>query len=74
MPDPQLMGCSSASDWSQPEFTRTVRDYLEGALSAQRICGQDKLLELRLVVDTMAARYGVPAEVLVVIWGMESIY
>jgi len=64
-----------ASDRAQPEFTRTVWDYLDGALSAQRIArGQDKLVQLRPVVDTMAARYGVPAEILVAIWGMESNY
>ena len=64
-----------ASDRAQPEFTRAVWDYLDSALSAQRIArGQDKLLEMRPVVDTMAARYGVPAEVLVAIWGMESNY
>jgi membrane-bound lytic murein transglycosylase B len=64
-----------ASDRAQPEFTRAVWDYLDSALSAQRVArSQDKLLELRPVVDTMAAHYGVPAEVLVAIWGMESNY
>ena len=64
-----------ASDRAQPEFTRAVWDYLDGALAAQRIArGQDKLLELRAVVDTVATRYGVPAEVLVAIWGIESNY
>ena len=64
-----------ASDRAQPEFTRTVWDYLDGALSTQRIArGQDKLLQLRPEVDTIAVRYGVPAEVLVAIWGMESNY
>lgn len=62
-------------DSAQPEFTRTVWDYLDSALSTQRIArGQDKLLQLRPVVEPMAARYGVPAEVLVAIWGMESNY
>ena len=62
-------------DRAQPEFTRTVWDYLDRALSTQRIArGQDKLLELRPAVDTIAARYGVPTEVLVAIWGMESNY
>lgn len=60
-------------DRAQPEFTRTVGDYLGNALSAQRITrGQDKLLQLRPVVDPLAARYGVPAETLFAIWGMES--
>jgi membrane-bound lytic murein transglycosylase B len=64
-----------ASDRAQPEFTRAVWDYLDSAVSTQRVArGQDKLGQLRPVVDTMAARYGVPAEVLVAIWGMESNY
>jgi membrane-bound lytic murein transglycosylase B len=62
-------------DRAQPEFTRAVWDYLDNALSTQRIArGQDKLLQLRPVVEPIAARYGVPAEVLVAIWGMESNY
>jgi membrane-bound lytic murein transglycosylase B len=62
-------------DRAQPEFTRTVWDYLDSVLSTQRIArGEDKLLQLRPVVDAFAARYGVPAEVLVAIWGMESNY
>jgi membrane-bound lytic murein transglycosylase B len=63
------------SDRAQPEFTRTVWGYLDGALSTQRIArGQDKLLQLHPEVDTIAARYGAPKEVLVAIWGMESNY
>jgi lytic murein transglycosylase len=62
-------------DRAQPEFTRAVWDYLDNALSAQRIVhGQNKLLQLRSVVEPIAARYGVPAEVLVAIWGIESNY
>lgn len=62
-------------DQSQPEFTRTVWDYLDSAVSAQRIArGQDKLLQLRLQSDALSARYGVPTEILVAIWGMESNY
>ena len=63
------------SDRAQPEFTRTVWDYLDGALSTQRIDrGRDKLLQLRPEVQATTARYGVPTEVLVAIWGMESNY
>jgi lytic murein transglycosylase len=62
-------------DSAQPEFNRTAWDYLDGALSAQRVArGQDKLLQLRPEIDTIAARYGVPTEILVAIWGMESNY
>lgn len=62
-------------DSAQPEFTRTVWDYLDSAVSAQRVArGQDKLLQSRPAIDAAAARYGVPAEILVAIWGMESNY
>lgn len=60
-------------DRAQPEFTRAVWDYLDSAVSAQRISrGQEKLAKLRPEIDTVAARYGVPAEILVAIWGIES--
>jgi len=62
-------------DSAQPEFTRAVWDYLDSAVSAQRIVrGQDRLLLSRPAVNAAAARYGVPAEILVAIWGMESNY
>jgi len=62
-------------DQAQPEFTRTVWEYLDIAVSVQRIArGQDKLLQVRGEADAAALRYGVPASVLVAIWGMESNY
>lgn len=62
-------------DRAQPEFTRTVWDYLDSAVSAQRVSrGLEKLLQLQPVLGPIATRYGVPAEVLVAIWGMESSY
>ena len=63
------------ADNAQPEFTRNVWDYLDSAVSAQRVArGQEKLLQLRSQIDPIASQYGVPAEVLVAIWGMESSY
>lgn len=62
-------------DSAQPEFTRAVWDYLDSAVSPQRVArGQDKLLQSRPAIDAAAARYGVPTEILVAIWGMESNY
>lgn len=62
-------------DRSQPEFTRSVWDYLDSAVNASRVSrGQEKLLQLRGEADAAALRYGVPAEVVVAIWGMESNY
>ncbi|MEO8279695.1 MAG: lytic murein transglycosylase [Ideonella sp.] len=62
-------------DRAQPEFTRSVWDYLDRAVSPRRIDqGRDKLLQVRSTFDSVAARYGVPAEIVVAIWGMESNY
>ena len=62
-------------DGAQAEFTRTVWDYLDSAVSVQRVTrGQDRLLQARPAVDAAVARYGVPAEILAAIWGMESNY
>ncbi|CAD5372699.1 Lytic murein transglycosylase [Rubrivivax sp. A210] len=63
------------ADRSQPEFNRSVWDYLDRAVSAQRIAqGQEQLAKAGAEAEAAAARYGVPAPVLVAIWGMESNY
>ena len=60
-------------DRAQPEFTRTVWDYLDSAVSPTRVArGQDMLQQMRAPADAAAARYGVPPGVLVAIWGIES--
>ncbi len=61
-------------DRAQPEFSRAVWDYLDSAVSAQRIrLGQEKLQQLLgPAIDDIVTRYGVPAEILVAIWGVES--
>ena len=62
-------------DRAQPEFNRAVWDYLDSALSKQRIeLGKVKLQQLRGTSNDLVARYGVPLEVLVAIWGIESNY
>lgn len=63
------------ADRAQPELLRTVWDYLDRALTPSRVAqGQKKLGEVRGLADAAAARYGVPASLLVAIWGMESDY
>ncbi|HEY6355559.1 MAG TPA: lytic murein transglycosylase, partial [Burkholderiaceae bacterium] len=53
-------------DRAQPEFTRAVWDYLDNAVSPQRVArGQDKLLQVRDPADAAAARYGVPPTIVV---------
>ena len=64
-----------ASDRAQPEFTRTVWDYLDLIVSPDRVQrGQSKLAENQAALDAAQARYGVPAATIVAIWGMESDY
>ena len=62
-------------DRAQPEFTRAVWDYLDSAVSPQRVAlGQDKLLQLRSQAEAASTRYGVAPNVIVAIWGIESNY
>jgi len=62
-------------DRAQPEFTRAVWDYLDNAVSPQRVArGQAQLQQVRAEADAAAARYGVPPSTIVAIWGMESNY
>ncbi|MEX0839337.1 MAG: lytic murein transglycosylase [Parvibaculum sp.] len=60
---------------SQPEFTRPVWEYLEGALSDTRVArGKALLAENKALLDRIEAAYGVDRHVLVAIWGLESNY
>ena len=62
-------------DRAQPEFTRTPWQYLDSAVSAQRIkTGKAKLQEYAAPMQAASQRYGVPASVITAIWGMESNY
>ena len=62
-------------DRTQPELTRTIWDYLDTAVSPQRVAqGQDKLLQFRAQADAAAARYGVAPAIIAAIWGLESKY
>ncbi|MBC9249268.1 murein transglycosylase [Pseudomonas alcaligenes] len=61
------------ADRSQPEFTRPVWEYLEGATSPVRVRkGQALLAEHAATLSAIEQRYGVDRETLVAIWGMES--
>ncbi|MFG0767896.1 lytic murein transglycosylase [Pseudomonas sp. TYF_15] len=61
------------ADRSQPEFTRPVWEYLEGALSPLRVRNGKKLLVQNAELLTrLEQQYGVDRQVLVAVWGMES--
>jgi membrane-bound lytic murein transglycosylase B len=60
-------------DRAQPEFTRTVWAYLDGVVTTRRVdAGRDKLLQLHDEAGAASAKYGVPPQVLIAIWGIES--
>ncbi|MCW8060092.1 lytic murein transglycosylase [Agrobacterium tumefaciens] len=62
-------------DRDQAEFTKSIWDYLDTAVSEKRIEGGRAAL--RRYSDTLAkieARYGVDKEILVAFWGIESNY
>ncbi|WP_240611032.1 lytic murein transglycosylase [Oceaniglobus ichthyenteri] len=62
-------------DRNQSEFTKTIWDYLDTAVSDLRIANGKKALERqRDVLEKVEAQFGVEKEVVVAIWGLESAY
>jgi membrane-bound lytic murein transglycosylase B len=60
---------------NQPEFSRGIWDYLDGAVSATRVKnGRAKFDENRSLLALIESAYGVDAEVIAAIWGLESSY
>lgn len=57
----------------QPEFSTPIWDYLSGLVDEERVqLGRQKLAEHRSVLNRVEAAYGVPAHVVVAVWGVES--
>jgi len=68
-PDPAVL----KADSSQPEFTRPVWEYLDGAVSSSRIGrGRVLLAQHNALLQRIEQQYGVEAQILVAIWGLES--
>ncbi len=62
-------------DRKQDEFTKTIWDYLDKAVSEDRIvAGQKALRAHGPLLDQIEARYGVDKHVVLAIWGLESAY
>lgn len=60
---------------NQPEFKMTFERYLEIVVSPERVSrGRTLLAENRTAIDRFAAPAGVPASVVVALWGIESNY
>jgi lytic murein transglycosylase len=62
-------------DRNQNEFTKTIWDYLDTAVSEDRVAlGIKAMARHRDLLDRIAADYGVEAEILAAVWGLESAY
>ncbi len=63
------------SNKKQPEFSKPIWSYVDGAASADRLNkGRGKLSEQSATFDQIEARYQVPRHILTAIWGLESAY
>lgn len=70
-PDPRVLD----KDHNQTEFTKTIWDYLDRAVSSDRIAGGQKAMTAyAALLQRIEAQYGVPKEIVVAIWGLESDY
>jgi membrane-bound lytic murein transglycosylase B len=60
---------------NQPEFKMTFARYLEIVVSTERVSrGRTLLAENRSAIDRFAAPVGIPASIVVALWGIESNY
>jgi membrane-bound lytic murein transglycosylase B len=63
------------ADQRQPETTRAIWDYLDGAVSDKRVArGRQALAENQALLTHIQRLYGVAPRFVVAIWGMESNY
>ncbi|PID35773.1 MAG: murein transglycosylase [Rhodobacterales bacterium] len=61
------------NDKKQFQFRRTLEDYIAVAASPERLrIGAEKTRKHKALLNRIEARYGVEAEVVAAIWGMES--
>jgi lytic murein transglycosylase len=62
-------------DRNQTEFKRSLEDYLSIAVSDERVSkGRAAFATHRTTLAALESRYGVDAEILAAIWGLESFY
>lgn len=60
-------------DRKQAEFSRPVWLYLDSAVSQARIeTGREKQAQLNRTLSAIESKYGVPREIVLAVWGMES--
>jgi membrane-bound lytic murein transglycosylase B len=59
----------------QPEYIKPIWEYLDIMITDRRVSdGRTKFAEHKAFLDRTSAQYGMPPEILVAIWGMETNY
>nr|WP_298891719.1 lytic murein transglycosylase [uncultured Acinetobacter sp.] len=59
----------------QPEFSTDIWDYLSGLVDQERVDdGQKNMAQHRSALNRASTQYGVPAETIAAVWGVESNY
>lgn len=59
-------------DRGQSEFTKPIWEYLDGAIGTRGATGRSRAADNASALAAIEARYGVPREIVVSVWGMES--
>ena len=68
-PDPALMGAGM----KQAEFERSIKTYIEDTVTAGRVTrGREAAQRWRGELAAIEKRFGVPSEIVLAIWGMET--
>ena len=62
------------SDLGQPEFSQPVGSYVQKTVGADRIATGRRARERVPELSAVQSRFGVPAEIVVAVWGMETAY
>lgn len=60
---------------AQPEFVRPIWEYMDSSVAPVRVAnGKKQLANYSTTLAGIEARYGVPRQVIIAIWGMETDY
>ena len=75
LPEIKFLPFVVQADRKQPEFRQTFDEYLVKRLTAARVKkGRLLLKENKVLLDSLTQKYGVPAQYIIALWGLETNY
>lgn len=75
LPEIRFLPFVVQADRKQPEFRQTFDEYLVKRLTAARVKkGRLLLKENKVLLDSLTQKYGVPAQYIIALWGLETNY